>query len=561
MRVFLLIASLVSLFGGNASTANQPPNIVIIMADDMGYSDIGCYGSEIETPHLDQLAAEGLRYTQFYSTSRCCPTRACLLTGLYPHQAGVGGMMNDAGVEGYRGDLNRNCVTIAEVLGAAGYATFMSGKYHVTKQTKPKGPEDKYNWPLQRGFDRFYGTITGAGSFWDPSTLVRDNTMITPATDSEYQPDEPFYYTDAISDNACRFVRQHSGDSPLFMYVAYTCAHWPMHARPRDTAKYRGRYDAGYEPIRLARFERMKQLGVVAADAELSPAAADWKDVEDKAWEVACMETYAAMIDNMDQGVGRIIQTLRQTGRLENTVIVYLQDNGGCHEAGGRGMALNPRDDKPSLPVVPPDQQHYFGAWPKQTRDGWPVRTGRVMPGADDTFIGYGRAWANVSNTPFREYKHWVHEGGIATPLIVHWPQGFAARGESRHQPSHLIDLMASFVDLADASYPTEYREQSITPMEGCSLVPTFTNQPIERESLYWEHMGNRAIRSGKWKLVAKGAHRQDEVDWELYDIEADRSELHNLAETYPERVATLASQWRAYAERARVIPWPPKKN
>ena len=233
----------------DCSTAGRP-NFLIIMADDMGYSDIGCYGSEIETPNLDLLAAGGLRFTQFYNTSRCCPTRACLLTGLYPHQAGIGGMMEDAGVDGYRGDLNLNCVTIAEVLSAVGYTTLMSGKYHVTKATKSKGLENKYNWPLQRGFNRFYGTITGAGSYWDPSTLVRDNTMITPATDIEYQSDEPYYYTDAISDNACRFIGEHSGDSPLFMYVAYTCAHWPMHARPRDTAKYRGRYDAGYEMTR-----------------------------------------------------------------------------------------------------------------------------------------------------------------------------------------------------------------------------------------------------------------------------------------------------------------------
>jgi arylsulfatase len=462
-------------------------------------------------------------------------------------------------VDGYRGELNRHCVTIGEAMSTAGYATCAVGKWHVTKGTQPDGPKD--NWPLQRGFDRYYGTIHGAGSFWDPSTLVRDNTMISPVADPEYQPDEPYYYTDAISDNAARFVREHDGGKPFFMYVAYTCAHWPMHARQRDIAKYRGKYDAGYEAIRAARFEKMKRLGVIAPDAELSPPPADWASVKDKEWEAACMEVYAAMIDNMDRGIGRIVAALEEKGELADTLIFFLQDNGGCAEGGGRGDKPNPRPERPTFDPVPADALHYFGSTPQQTRDGWPVRGGHVTPGPADTYIGYGKNWANVSNTPFREYKHWVHEGGISTPLVVHWPAGIKAAGELRHQPGHLIDLMATCVDVAGAHYPAEFRGQAIKPMEGRSLTPAFADEAIDREAIYWEHKGNRAVRVGKWKLVAKGRSGQDDVTWELYDIDADRSELHDLASQQPDRVREMAALWRAYAERANVLPWPGKNK
>jgi arylsulfatase len=531
------------------------------MSDDMGYSDIGCYGSEINTPVLDGLSANGLRFTQFYNTARCCPTRASLLTGLYPHQAGVGHMMSDKGVEGYRGNLNRNCVTIAEVLKTAQYSTYMSGKWHVTKETNPDNEEDKFNWPTQRGFDRFYGTIHGAGSFWDPSTLVRDNKMITPPSDPEYQPGESYYYTDAISDNAARYIREHDKSKPFFMYVAYTAAHWPMQARPQDIEKYKGKYDAGYKPVRKARFEKMKKLGVIKPDAELSPQPGSWSDIKDKKWEAACMEVYAAMIDSMDQGIGRIVNALKEKGIFDNTLVLFLQDNGGCAETGDRGPKPNPRGDKPTLPPIPPDAQHYFGSRPKQTRDGWPMRRGHVMPGPADTYIEYGKNWANVSDTPFREYKHWVHEGGIATPLIAHWPAGINGKNELRHQPGHLIDLMATCVDLSGAAYPRTYKGNKIKPMEGRSLAPAFANKPIQREAIYWEHEGNRAVRVGKWKVVAKGKSGQDKVNWELYDIETDRSELHNLAAEHPKRLKEMVDLWNAYAKRANVIPWPISKK
>jgi arylsulfatase A-like enzyme len=532
-----------------------PPNIVVIMSDDMGFSDLGCYGGEIETPHLDKLAAGGVRFTQFYNTARCCPTRASLLTGLYPHQAGIGHMMDDRGLDSYRGDLNLKCRTFGEVLRPAGYRTYAAGKWHVTRHTAPEGP--KHNWPLQRGFDRYYGTIHGAGSFYDPSSLVRDNTMLTAFNDPEYQP-QTYYYTDAISDHAAKFVTEHQrdhADQPFFLYVAYTAAHWPMHALEEDIAKYRGKYDAGYDAIRQARLEKARKLGLIDPQWELTPAAKSWADVENREWELRCMEVYAAMVDRMDQGIGKIIAALEQTQRLDNTLVFFLQDNGGCAENMGRRANMNhpggPRLDQPSLPPLSADFQQK-GSTPLQTRDGFPVRMGpRAMPGPADTYIAYGEGWANVSNTPFREYKHWVHEGGISTPLIAHWPAGITAKGELRTQPGHLIDIMATCVDVAGARYPTESNGQTITPLEGRSLVPAFANQPLNRV-LYWEHEGNRAVREGDWKLVAKGPAGK----WELYNLATDRTEMHDLSAQHPDRVAALRTQWEAYAERTAVLPW-----
>ncbi|MCA9270820.1 MAG: sulfatase-like hydrolase/transferase, partial [Planctomycetales bacterium] len=351
-RLLLAIAALVFAAGAaSLSTAaekaaadvsqNRVPNIVVILADDMGFSDIGCYGGEARTPNLDQLAEHGVRFTQFYNTARCCPTRACLMTGLYPHQAGVGWMMTDRGHDGYRGDLNDRCATIAEVLQGAKYRCYMAGKWHVTPHVAPDGP--KYNWPLQRGFDRFYGTIHGAGSFYDPNSLTRDNTQISPYNDPGYQP-EKYYYTHAISDHAVRFIHEHHeqhADAPFFMYVAYTAAHWPMHALDEDVAKYKGRFDAGYETLRQERVARMKELGLLPDDAELSAPPRPWSDVAHRPWEIRCMEVYAAMIDAMDQGIGKIVAQLQRDGQLDNTLIFFLQDNGGCAE----GLGRTPRGD------------------------------------------------------------------------------------------------------------------------------------------------------------------------------------------------------------------------
>jgi arylsulfatase A-like enzyme len=543
--------------------AAQRPNIIVMLADDMGYSDIGCYGAEVQTPNLDTLAANGLRFTQFYNTARCCPTRASLLSGLYPHQAGVGHMMNDRGYDGYRGTINKQCRTIAEVLRPVGYGTYMSGKWHISKTISPDGPKD--HWPLQRGFDRFYGTIHGAGSFFDPNTLTRDNSMISPYADPEYPlKDGVYYYTDAISDHAVRFINEHHAsnpDAPFFIYVAYTAAHWPMHALERDIAKYKGKYDAGYAAIREARYERMLKLGVIDAKWPMSPAPEEWEENPNKAWDARNMEVYAAMIDNMDQGIGRIMAALKKNGIFDNTLMLYMQDNGGCAEGLGRSTrGQKTRADKPTLPPMDPAALQP-SMIPQQTRDGWPVLMGPgVMPGPADTYIAYGRGWANVSNVPFREYKHWVHEGGISTPLVAHWPKGIQRKNQLEHQPGHLIDIMATCVDIAGAEYPKEVGGVAIKPMEGRSLRPAFAGKTIDREAIYWEHEGNRAVRVGAWKLVAKGANGA----WELYNIAEDRSELRNLATDQPERVKALAAMWQAYAERANVLPLnprPPRKE
>lgn len=561
LRLFLPLACLAFLVGpGRAAPQAPRPNIVIILSDDMGFSDLGCYGSEIRTPNLDQLAANGLRFTQFYNTARCCPTRASLLTGLYPHQAGVGHMMEDKGFDGYRGNLNRNCVTIGEVVRTAGYATYAVGKWHVTREIKPEGP--KFNWPLQRGFDRFYGTIHGGGSYYDPNTLVHDNTMISPFADPDYRPKQ-FYYTDAIAEHAARFVADHrrrQSGKPFFMYVAFTAAHWPMQAPEEDVARYRGRYDQGYAPIRQARYERMKKLGLIDPQWPLSPQAGEWDKVENKAWEARCMEVYAAMVDRLDQGIGRIVGELKRTGELDNTLLLFLQDNGGCAEELGRTARgqFTTRPDQPPFAPMPPEALQP-DMIPKQTRNGYPFIQGQgVMPGPDGTFIAYGRGWANVSNTPFREYKHWVHEGGISTPLIAHWPAAIRRRGALESQPGHLIDLMATCVDVAGARYPATVQGGQIKPMEGRSLVPAFQGRTIQREAIYWEHEGNRAVRVGNWKLVAKGASGP----WELYDMKHDRTEAQDLADREPERVREMAALWSAYAARANVLPInPPNKG
>jgi len=547
------LAILSVAFFPDADAAAPRPNIVLIMGDDMGISDLGCYGSEIDTPNLDKLAAGGLRFTQFYNTARCCPTRASLLSGLYPHQAGVGWMMTDRGHDGYRGELNRNCLTIAEALKPAGYGTYMAGKWHVTSKTAPDGPKE--NWPRQRGFDRFYGTIHGAGSLWDPNSLTRDNTQLAPDNDAEYAPEKTWFYTDAIADQTSRYIREHvaaTPDNPFFAYVAFTAAHWPMHAREETIAKYKGKYDAGYDALRRSRFEKMKRLGIVSQDAELSPGAGNWDSVKQRDWELRCMEVYAAMVDEMDAGIGKIVETIRDAGQLDNTLIFFLQDNGGCAEGYGRAQnkTTGPRADKPSLPPMAKGELQR-DMQPRQSRDGYPVRSGPgVMPGGADTFIGYGRDWANVSNTPLREYKHWVHEGGISTPLIAHWPAGIKRQGELDHQPGHLIDIMATCVDLAGAGYPTEKDGQKIKPLEGRSLDDAFKGKQIQREALFWEHEGNCAIRKGDWKLV-----RKENQDWELYNLAKDRSELHDLAAEKPGLVKQLGAEFEAYADRADVSP------
>ena len=416
---------------------------MLIVNDDMGFSDLGCYGGEINSPNLDSLAEGGVRFTQFYNTARCCPSRASLLTGLYPHQVDVGHMMDDDGVDGYLGDLGAQTVTIAEALRPAGYGTYMSGKWHVTRHLD--GP--KHNWPCQRGFDDFYGIITGASDYFNPSTLTRNNERIA-------TPSGPYFITDAISDEAIRQIRSHvtaSPDRPFFSYVAYTAPHWPLHAHQTDTERYAGRFNDGWDRLRSQRLERMIDLGIIDP----------WEEVKQKDWQQRRMEVYAAQIDCMDQGIGRILSALDHMGHLENTLIFFLADNGGCAE----------------------EIDEAWGAYlvgriaHEETRDGRKVRFGNnpaELPGGEDTYQSYGAAWANLSNTPFREYKHWVHEGGIATPLIVHWPEGITDRDTLRHQPAQLPDIMATCLAAAGVPQPDSRDSCAVKPLEGFSMLPIF---------------------------------------------------------------------------------------
>lgn len=512
------------------------PNIILILNDDMGYSDLGCYGGEVRTPNLDSLAAGGLRYTQFYNTARCCPSRASLLTGLHPHQADVGHMMGDDGIDGYLGDLNPNTVTIAEALKRGGYATYMSGKWHVTRHVE--GP--KHNWPVQRGFDDYYGILTGAANYYRPRTLTRNNERIEPGG-------EDYFLTDAISDEAVRQIRTHASGgkgTPFFQYVAYTAPHWPLHAREEDIEKYRGRFDGGWDLLRQQRLDRMIAMGLIHENWKLSgrdPAVCPWEQEEHKKWQARRMEVYAAQIDRMDQGIGRILKALQETGTWDNTLLVFLADNGGCAEelSAGTGNWIAKGSEKVGT---------------GKTREGRDVRFGNhpdISPGGEDTYASYGIPWANVSNTPFRYYKHWVHEGGIATPFIVHGPALLKARGELRHQPAQLPDVMATFLDIAGVAYPETHAGKAIKPLEGFSMVPTFANRPHPREVLYWEHEGNKAVRRGKWKLVCRypGA-------WELYDMETDRTEVNNVAPEHPGIVRELSGLYFEWAKRCQVMPW-----
>jgi arylsulfatase A-like enzyme len=552
---------LVALNSNAENRQVQKPNILVILSDDMGYSDIGCFGSEINTPNLDRLAKNGVRFTQFYNTARCSPSRASLLTGLYPHQANMGHLSSENYNEpGYGDDLSNNSVTLAQVLKMNGYATYMTGKWHLAKEMTQNG--DRSNWPCQRGFDRFFGTLNGSGSYYDPGTLVSNNTFIPPGKD--------FYYTNAISDSTVKFIRQHPKGKPFFFYVAYTAAHWPLHAPEKEVARYKGKYDIGWDSLRILRFNKLKQLGIISSQCQLSKRSVEvpaWKDEPMKAWQVRRMEVYAAMIDVMDQGIGRIISALEEKGELENTVIMYMQDNGGCAEPQG--------SDKPEIPLTAEQKvlkPFSYDAISQEkrtvyTRDGRFVRSGQgVMAGPADTWMAYGPEWANVSNTPYRLYKQWVHQGGIATPLIVHWPKGIRSKGLITNQLSHLIDIMPTCLDITGSNYPEQFDGHSVQPFVGISLVPAFKNKPVQREFLFWEHSANRAIRTGNWKLVARVKNQkkftpEDENAWELYDLEKDPSETINLATTYPEKVKELSARWEKEALRIKAKPWPWDQN
>jgi arylsulfatase len=498
----------------------QGPISFFCSPTDLGYSDSGCFGGKIRTPNLDSLARNGVRFTQFYNAARCCPSRATLLSGLYAHQAGIGHMVNPKPFPSYAGDLSRRCATIAEVVKPGGYQTYMSGKWHITPFN-----ESKHNWPLQRGFDRYYGIIDGAANYFDPDSLVRDNERIE-------RDGADYYLTDAIAAHAARYIEQANG--PFFLYTAFTSPHWPSHALEPDIARYRGRYRDGWDALRVERRERMLKVGLLDERWALTPrdrSIPAWTDTRDKEWQQRRMEVYATQMDRMDQGIGRILDALRRKGQMDNTLVLFFADNGGCaEEIAGPGQAAR----------IAPAQ-----------RRGIKVDAGNrpdLMPGGENTFASYGLPWANASNTPFCLYKHWVHEGGISTPFIAHWPRGVRGRNTMAHQPAHLLDIMPTCVDVSGAQYP------SLVPaMEGKSLTPAFQGRTVQRsDAIYWEHEGNRAVRDGKWKLVSRRPG-----DWELFDIDADRSETEDPTAREPSTAARLAGLYAKWAARVGALDWP----
>ena len=521
--------------------ASSRPNIIVILVDDMGYSDIGCFGSEIRTPNLDSLAEGGLRFSQMYNSARCCPSRAALLTGLNPHQAGIGHMVADLGVPEYQGYLKENAVTVAEALKADGYSTFMSGKWHVggdynladPDSWTPSGPKNPT--PTQRGFDRYFGILTGADNFYFPKTLMDQDTLV-PLADLD-----DFYLTDAISDNAVSMIGEAvARDSPFFMYVAYTAPHWPLHAYEEDIARYEGQYRGGWEELRTSRHEKLKGEGIVDEKWEISPRDADsppWDHVDDSDWQDIRMAVYAAQIDRVDQGVGRILAALRSAGVDGDTLIMFLSDNGGCAEFLAEDGSM-------------PQPARYGGVNP----DGSPVVVGNIpglRPGGAQTFMSYDLPWANASNTPFRRFKRWTHEGGISTPFILSWPARIREPGIV-HSPVHLIDIMPTCLDAAGASHPTERAGQQTIPLEGESMLPAIERRDWARERpIVWEHEGSRAVRQGQWKLVSAIGG-----GWELYDMERDRTELDDLYARNRPRARELERIYHEWAERCGVLPW-----
>ncbi|MFA8017202.1 arylsulfatase [Bremerella cremea] len=537
MRICLSLSLLLTLFLATAAHADDRPNIVLIMLDDLGFSDLGCYCGEIDTPNIDKLAAGGLRFTSFYNCARCCPTRAALLTGLYPHQVGL--------IRNGR-SLTKNGVTIAEALQQAGYQTAMAGKWHLSQTNPIDGRQKQLDWlnhqsnfdrefapldtyPIDRGFQRHFGPIWGVVDYFDPFSLVNGTEIVKEVPDD-------FYMTDAIGDKAVEYIEEMSKqDAPFFMYVAHTAPHWPLHAKPEDIAKYQDKYAAGWHQLRDARYDRMVEAGLIDPLTFPKPAlqgeGPDWNalSTEEKQHMAQLMAVHAAMVDCVDQSVGRVVQALKNTGRYDNTLILVMSDNGASPE-----RYLNPGFDRPN-----------------ETREGKPIQyEGIFNPGSEETWGYIGSYWASAGNTPFRYWKAQSFEGGAHTPMIAHWPSGLKAKpGSTTDQQGHVIDVMPTCLELAGASYPTTYDSHPITPVEGKSLAPIFQDQTREgHPQLYFEHEGGKAVIADGWKVVQP---RQG-GPWELYHLEEDRTETKNLASEQPERLANMKKQWQAWFDRVK---------
>jgi len=516
-----VFAAAVAWVADHAAAAEPPeatrPNIVVILVDDMGFADLGCYGGEIPTPHLDALAAGGLRFSQCYNTARCCPTRAALLTGLYSHQAGIGHMIEDDHLPGYRGRLNDDCPTIAEALRAAGYFTAIAGKWHVGQEHGVA--------PWNRGFDRSLNPAAGGfyfagGPRYD---LSLDGEAI--AADDPRLPAD-WYTTDLWTTFGLKFVDDaRAAGKPFFLYLPHNAPHFPLQARAEEIAKFRGRYRDGWDALARRRLERQQALGLV--DRRWTPAA---RPEAVSAWDALpaaeqerfehLMAVYATTVHLMDRAIGDLVAGLRDRGLLDDTLILFMSDNGGNAESGPAGRTVGD---------------------PTQPNSSW--------------FCG--ESWAHLQNVPFRKSKHFVHEGGIATPLIAHWPKGISARNEWRSHPAHVIDVMPTCLDAAGAAPLATRAGRPAPPLAGTSLVPAFRGEPLDRDALYWEHEGNAAVRVGDLKLVRTGR----DGPWELYDLAADRTEQHDLAAERPGEAAALEAKWQAWAERVHAIPAPPPKK
>ncbi|MEW4564917.1 arylsulfatase [Bremerella sp. JC770] len=517
--------------------ADDRPNIVVVMLDDLGYSDLGCYGGEIQTPNIDALAQDGLRFTSFYNCARCCPTRAALLTGLYPHQVGL--------IRNGR-SLTNNGVTIAEALGQAGYQTAMAGKWHLS-QTNPIGDRQKQldwlnhqadfdrpfapleTYPANRGFQHHFGPVWGVVNYFDPFSLV-DGTEIVKEV-----PDD-FYMTDAITDKAVQYIETMSkNDAPFFLYVAHTAPHWPLHAKPEDIAKYEKTYTQGWQKLRDDRYARMVEMGLIDPQTFPKPSlqgdGPDWQSLDEEHREhmAQLMAVHAGMIDCVDQGVGRIIETLKSTERFENTLILIMADNGASPE-----RYLNPGFDRPN-----------------QTRDGRDIQyEGLFNPGSEATWGYIGSYWANAANTPFRYWKAQSFEGGTHTPMIAHWPRGMKTEpGTLTDQPGHVMDVMPTCLEIAGAAYPETYNGHPITPLEGKSLAPILRDmRRTGHDQLYFEHEGGKAVIADGWKLVQPKQNGQ----WQLYHLAEDRTETKNVAGDHPERLQAMKQQWQTWFDRVK---------
>lgn len=523
IKTAFLLASLCHLFVPLAAMAADRPNIVVVLVDDLGFSDIGCYGGEVPTPNLDRLAAEGVRFTQFYNTARCSPTRASLISGLYPHQAGMGWLDNMVvpQSQGIHGRLLPRCVTIAQVLRSAGYFTAMTGKWHMGQQHGTT--------PWNRGFDRSLNSRFGEVYF--PQEMDRPGTDVLYLNGKELPKSSPtfgadWYSTDLFTEWGLKFIDEaREQKKPFFLYLAQGAVHFPLRAPREVIEKYRGKYLAGWDALRARRHAKQIEMGLVDAKWPLTPRPPESPSWESRAPERRerfdqIMAVYAAMIDRIDFAMGTLVEGLRKRGALDNTLILFLSDNGGNAEGGPPGV----------------------------TQGEGPI-------GSPRSRVLLGMNWATLANTPFRRYKHFTHEGGISAPLIAHWPTGIPRErhGALEKQPAHLIDIMATAVDLSGAQYPQEFEGHAIEPMQGVSLRPAFAGESLARqEPIFWEHEGNKAVRDGKWKLVMR--HRQP---WQLFDMEADRTEQHDLIDEQPELAEKLKAAWQAWAKRAYVDDWP----